>query len=429
MRLNKIVASLLIGMLVLSINACSTKPKLQKNVKMNKNTDTRFMDFQREITDLADPGERQLAVDRLVTTITKANYPIIENDTTVVFLYQGDDEAVSITGDMNEWVRSIPLKKVDGTNLFYLRLTVGRNARMEYWFLTQSGAMFGTDKLNPYQLWNGFGPVSELVMPGYQRHPYFDEFIYGKKWDPDSLEKFEMPPGVLDYPHQIHIYLPPGYETQQVEYPTIYVQDGQDYVEYAIVPGILNQLIENGEIEPLIAVFVTPPNRHLPEMPNRMTEYGMNDDYVSFLADELVPEIGNRYRVKKDAASRMIVGDSYGGLIALYTGFKRADVFGLVYSQSGYQSFQDDRLIKQIADSPTQPIRLFIDVGTYEHFIGGDILPASEVDFLAANRRLKAVLEIRNYDFEYHEYPEGHNWGNWRRHLIDGLIHFFGTGE
>jgi len=72
---------------------------------------------------------------------------------------------------------------------------------------------------------------------------------------------------------------------------------------------------------------------------------------------------------------------------------------------------------------------LFIDVGLYEHFIGGDMLPASEVDFLAANRRLKVVLETKNYDFEYHEYPEGHNWGNWRRHLIDGLTHFFGTGE
>ncbi|MBC8399860.1 MAG: hypothetical protein H8E14_00065 [Candidatus Marinimicrobia bacterium] len=396
---------------------------------MNKNTDTRFIDFQQVITDMNDPVGRQFAVDRFMEIIVAGDYPIIENDTTVVLLYQGDDEGIAITGDMNEWVKSIPYKKIPGTNLFYLRFTVERDTRMEYWLLPQSGEMFATDKLNPYQVWNGFGPVSELAMPGYRRHPYFDDFKYGKKWDPTTLENFVMPAGVLEYPHQVHVYFPPGYESSQEVYPTIYVQDGLDYVEFAIVPGVLNQLIENGEIEPLIAIFVTPPNRHLPEMPNRMTEYGMNDDYVSFMCEELVPEISQRYRTENQASARLIVGDSFGGLISVYAGFKRPDIFGLVYGQSGYYSFQEDTLIKQITISDTQPVRFYIDVGLYEHYIGGDLLPASEVDFLAANRRLKSVLEERGYDLIYREYPEGHTWGNWRRHLIDALIHFFGTGE
>ncbi len=429
MRLRQLTTSLLIGLLILSFKSCSIYTQTQKNVKMNKITDTRFIDFQQEIATLNDPAARQRIADRFMAKIETGNYPIIENDTTVVLLYQGDDDAISITGDMNEWVKSIPYKKIPGTDLFYLRLTVERDTRMEYWLLPQSGAMFATDELNPYQVWNGFGPVSELAMPGYQRHPYFDEFKFGKKWDPVSLDVFEMPPGILDYSRQIHVYLPPGYEQGTGEYPTIYIQDGLDYVEYAIVPGVLDRLIADKKIKPLIAVFVTPPNRHLPEMPNRMTEYGMNDDYVDFMCDELIPAIDSRYRAINSAASRLVVGDSYGGLISLYIGFKRPDIFGLAYSQSGYHSFQDDRIIKQFKAADKQPLRLYVDVGKYEHYIGGDLLPASDVDFLAANRRLNMVLETKDYDIVYREYPEGHTWGNWRRHLIDALIHFFGVDE
>jgi enterochelin esterase-like enzyme len=42
---------------------------------------------------------------------------------------------------------------------------------------------------------------------------------------------------------------------------------------------------------------------------------------------------------------------------------------------------------------------------------------------------MQEVLKKKNYDFVYREYPEGHTWGNWRRHLIDALIHFFGKEQ
>jgi hypothetical protein len=77
--------------------------------------------------------------------------------------------------------------------------------------------------------------------------------------------------------------------------------------------------------------------------------------------------------------------------------------------------------------SEHKPIRLYVDVGIYERAVGASFLPSKENDFLMANRRFKTVLEQKNYNFVYHEYFEGHTWGNWRRHLIDGLIHFFGT--
>ncbi|MEM9865859.1 MAG: alpha/beta hydrolase-fold protein, partial [Myxococcota bacterium] len=77
------------------------------------------------------------------------------------------------------------------------------------------------------------------------------------------------------------------------------------------------------------------------------------------------------------------------------------------------------------AEEPVRPIRLCVDIGTYETTVGPGMLPAAETDFLAANRRLRTVLAERGYDFVYAEYPEGHTWGNWRAHLIEGLRYFF----
>ena len=101
-------------------------------------------------------------------------------------------------------------------------------------------------------------------------------------------------------------------------------------------------------------------------------------------------------------------------------------MFKYAYSQSGYQSCFKDQLINAFKDSPKKDIKLYVDSGTYERNVGASFLPADETDFLEANRRLKKVLEEKGYEFVYHEYPQGHTWGNWRRHLIDGLQYFFG---
>ena len=100
-----------------------------------------------------------------------------------------------------------------------------------------------------------------------------------------------------------------------MEYPTVYFHDGPDYIRFALASYSINRLITEKKIEPCIAVFVTPPNLHQPEEPNRSTEYGMNDDYVKFFCDELIPFVDSNYSTLRSAISRLIIGDSYAGLI------------------------------------------------------------------------------------------------------------------
>jgi enterochelin esterase-like enzyme len=40
---------------------------------------------------------------------------------------------------------------------------------------------------------------------------------------------------------------------------------------------------------------------------------------------------------------------------------------------------------------------------------------------------MKAVLEQKGYDLTYAEYPESHNWVNWRARLDDILECFWGA--
>lgn len=368
--------------------------------------------------------EKEEFVNEFLGCVKTGKYPLFINDSTYVILYQGKEDTVGVTGDMSNWKDIIPMEKFSGTDLHFLKAGAEADARFEYWIMFGKNSFPALDQFNPYKGLSGFGQVSELAMPQYKRHEYFDKYVSGEKGSTEGINVHTVESKSLGYEHTVHVYLPAGYDNKK-SYPAVYFQDGIDYLEFAQVKNILDCLIKENKIVPLIAVFVTPPNRLKAGMPNRMTEYGMNDGYVKFFTDELVPFIDSNYSTIKNPGMRLVAGDSFGGLISAYIPFSRPDVFALGYSQSGYQSFQNDRLIKLYAAENKKPLKLYVDTGLYERSVGLSFLPKEETDFLLANRRLKKVLEDKGYNFVYREYPEGHTWGNWKRHMIDALIYFF----
>ena len=390
-----------------------------------KRSNTEFCEYLVKVNDIQDSQQKIELTESFLSDVRAAQYPLYENDTTYVLLYQGEIDSVGIIGDMTNWVDILWMTQIEGTDLFYYRGNAEPDARLEYWLMFDPKGFPITDPWNEYKVLNGLGELSELAMPQYIRHPYFSDYIHGEKGSADDLKVHEINSGVLGYPHTIHVYLPPDY-SQDKKYPVLYLQDGIDYVEFAQVPQTLDRLINENKIKSIIAVFVTPPNRLKADFPNRMSEYGLNDDYVKFFADELVPFIDKNYSTIPDSANRLVAGDSFGGLISAYIPLARTDVFANGYSQSGYQSFQGDKLINAYKASEKKAIKLYVDSGTYEQKVGASFLPKDEIDFISANRRFKKVLEEKGYNFVYHEYPEGHTWGNWRRHMIDALIYFFG---
>lgn len=343
-----------------------------------------------------------------MTQLGDNDYPIFEDEHTVYLLWQGEADTVAIIGDMSDWDESVFMNRIEGTNLFYYHGQFEANARLDYWLRADTMPHPMVDLRNPFKDLSGYGESSELAMPEYIQHPLLSDFRSGRKGDFNDLGKQEIAAGALPHPHEIFIYLPPNYQVDERQYPAAYFQDAKDYIEFAMAPHILNQLIKAGKIAPLIGVFVNPPNLHQPKIPNRSTEYGMNEDYVHFFTQELVPFIDENFRTLRNSKSRLVIGDSYGGLISLCIAFRHPDIFGNVYSQSGYLSFSNDSMIKEIEAAPVAPLDIYFDIGIYERKVGAAFLPEEETDFLMANRRFKQVLQHKGYDFIYFEYPEGH---------------------
>lgn len=390
-------------------------------------TKERMPDIDKLVRDVAaapEPSSREDLVEAFMRQVEAAGTPVLEDDTTAVFVYRGPASRVRITGDMTQWTDEIVLDRIAGTDVHYYRGTYPAGARLEYLLLLDD-LLPATDPLCRFQVLSGLGAHSELAMPGYAYPSVFDSVRTGTPGNYQRVEQHILPAGIMGYQTQIHVYVPPGYAPSSARYPAVYILDGQDYIEYAHTPAALDFLIESGAIVPVVAVFISPPNRHQAGMPNRTTEYGLNPDFARFMADELLPFVEEHYRLTDRPSERLVAGDSYAGLASVYIPFEQPGVFGLGYSQSGYLSLQGDALIEAYRQASPKPIRLYVDIGLYERKVGQGWLPDDEIDFLEANRRFREALSAKGYDHVYREYPQGHTWGNWRVHLMDALVHFF----
>ncbi len=101
------------------------------------------------------------------------------------------------------------------------------------------------------------------------------------------------------------------------------------------------------------------------------------------------------------------MGASNGGNIALWLGITYPDEFGQVIAFSSNVQGSISNTLSQNADLP---LRFFIDIGTYDI----DVL-------IPLVQNLQQILQNQNYPYLYHEWHDGHSWGNWRGHIDDAL--------
>ncbi len=335
--------------------------------------------------------------------------PLIQGNE-VLFLVEDEASTIVLTGDISNWFKTIPLERVGQTTLWSTTQTITSGARIEYKFGTGGGGRRGifNDPRNPLTISANLGTNSELRMPGYVPPT-------------EILTRTGIPTGQLDAlglykssiastTHDLNVYLPPNYDPA-IDYPSVYFQDGDDYLAYAKTPTILDNAIADGILPPLIGVFVTPS-----EEQGRQVDYDLNNAYAEFFATELVALIDAKYSTIDDPAQRVVVGDSYGGLISVYLGVLYPDTFGGVLNQSGFIGRQGGNLLSLFAIQPPYNSRIATVVGTYETCIGGPIT-GLECNFLEANRTLRDLIEANGIAHNYAEYPQGHAWAFWRDHI------------
>jgi enterochelin esterase-like enzyme len=343
------------------------------------------------------------------------NLPYISEDS-VLFLFRGEAKTVQWMGDFNGWGYQKEFdnkgKKIAGTNIWYLKCSFPKDARLDYKILIDETNWI-LDPENKNQQWSGVGggsPNSELRMPDWRE-------------DPAGVERSEVPKGKivsdllinsssLGYQITYSVYLPYQYE-KIGQLPTIYLTDGYEYLHPQLgdMNVALDNLIHDKKIKPVIAVFID--NREPVNRANnrRMSELAMNTKYLNFFIDELIPKIESTYPVISNSKSRGIMGSSMGGLTATYFAFTKPDVFGLVGIQS--PAFYTRPQIYSLCTNPADPtMKISMTAGVIN-------------DTSADSRKMKELLEASSCEYHYREVNEGHSWGNWRRLIDDILIDLF----
>ena len=369
----------------------------------------RFRDSLARIHSQSHPTLRTIAVEEFIEKLRRYGRPYTEKNK-VVFLYRGDAKRVSVPSDLNGWNSSADrMTRVRGTNLFYLEKKVDRAARFEYKFAVDSQWIL--DPLNMQQAMGGYGPNSEIWMPAYIPP---SEIEYRSNIPHGSVDAFSIKSVILKRTHPVFVYKPHSYSALKKQFPTMYITDGGEYISLALMLNVLDSMIADGRIEPIIAVFIDPrTDVRDAETSKRMTDYMMSDRFVDFLATELRPKIAKRYRTNPDPQRTAIMGASLGGLIATYSAYIRPDIFGLCAAQSPAYWITDGAITSMISRGPKKPIKFSIDTGTIR-------------DAQDEARRMKKVLKKRHYKFRYSEHPESHNWVNWRGRLPEILTFFWG---
>lgn len=344
---------------------------------------------------------RQKAVDSFMVFARSKGIPFIEN-TKVNFIYKGSASRVQLVGDMTGW-NPYPQDfiKISGTDFFFLTDEYELNARLDYKLIINSSQWI-LDPENPHRISGGFGPNSELAMPAYIQ-PW--EIVYKPSIRHGKVSNFSFLSKIMNRNYQVKVYLPPDYETSNTNFPTIYFQDGGEYVSLGSAINVIDNLIDSNKIEQSVAVFVTPTNRQ--------NEYAETNryNYSKFFAEELVPYIDSLYKTDKSPQRRIIIGDSWGGNISALISWLYPDLFGNCGLHSAAFWPNNYEVYNFLINGEKKNINYFSVYGSYESLFEN-------------MQSFYSIMKSKGYNIESFEFPEGHSWGLWRAN-IDNILEYF----
>ncbi len=382
-----------------------------------QNGNSIFLNFQQKLSFVTDSTDRQVCADRFLQKLSNKDYPIFENDSTVVLLYKKSAKKVEMIGDVNFWTDPSKFSKIDGTDLHYLRQKIEKNSLLEYWLIID-GEKIQVDSLNQYQVKNEFGYASQIVN---HTNPFYLDQLKNKD---KQLYKTYLVPLQNNQFVKIHIYFPSEYNDYDF-FPLAIFLDGKKYIELGDAPIIIDNLIKAGKIEKTVAVFAEIGFEEDDDDPT--TE--MYSKLSNIITNNILTFVESRFNIANNPEKRVLIGKSISGGLNLITVFDNPDKFGNLFIQSGYLSADNFALKDYVVQNYKRNLNCYFQIGIYERNVSHMIIPPSETDFYQINKDFVELLDSKGYKVKLDEFVAGHTWGNWKNHLADGLIYFFGIDE
>ncbi len=219
----------------------------------------------------------------------------------------------------------------------------------------------------------------------------------------------------LGYDLQYRIYRPATASVDEL-LPSLYVTDGQWYLEYGNFQSVLDSAISTGSIEPVLVVFLDSRNPLNLKENRRSEQFMCSTDFATFFATELVPKISGEHPVSQLRDDRVILGLSFGGLNSACFGLMLPKLFSGIAMQSPASAEHVDVVRQLYEEREALPLKMFLSAGTKN-------------DNLTSVKRFGRVLENKGYDLTYITVRKGHDWENWGPLLDDVLATFFRIKE
>ncbi|MCC7396300.1 MAG: esterase family protein [Planctomycetes bacterium] len=368
------------------------------------------MSLMQRIEDAARHGARAMA-----KLIEETEFPHVEGRS-VIFLFVGDAQEVTLHHWIHGLPGSMPFRRLPQSDAWVLQIDLPAGSRMEYKIgIAQFGR--GTlirDPLNKHTARDPFGANSVVYGDGYRPPDWTVEEPEARK---GTIEDRHVDSRVFGDWRPIKVYRPARFrETRR--YPLLVVHDGFDYLSFASMKAVLDNLIHRLEIPPLIAI--------LTQSSDRMREYAADPRHADFLVQDLVPQMEALLPLVREPSARALMGASFGGVASLSTAWRHPGYFGKLLLQSGSFVFTEigghDRgpvfdpvvkFVNEFRETPGRPAdQVFLSCGVYESLI-------------YYNRSLVPLLQETGMQVRFREANDGHNWENWRDRLREGLSWLF----
>jgi enterochelin esterase-like enzyme len=349
-------------------------------------------------------------------------FPDTEGDRATFFFW--DEHPVDAV-HLVHWVfgleSRIPFRRIGPTQAHWLSVELPHAGRIEYKIelMRKGRKMWVRDPLNPLQAFDPFGSNSVCPMPGYAE-PSWAHPEPGAR--AGAMESFQIHSAVWGDTRTVQVYLPSEYRPDK-DYPLVICHDGSDYLRYAALRTVLDNLITRHEVAPVIVAFVDGGARNI--------EYGAHPDHPRFIVDEVLPAIEARYRIEPGAENRGLMGASFGAVASAWTAWNRPHVFGRLLLQSGSFVYTDvgrhdrgplwDGVVRFVNAWRHRPEALFADPAQARVFMSCGVFES----LIQYNRGLAPLLRRAEVPVRFIEARDGHNWICWRDRLREGLSWLF----
>ncbi|MCG8418389.1 MAG: enterochelin esterase [Proteobacteria bacterium] len=343
------------------------------------------------------------------------SFPLVEGNQ-VTFAFRGEADAVRLRHFIYGLPTAQPFHRVHDTDFWYFILDLPQGSRVEYKFELQRGdhVEWIRDPFNPLLARDPFGANSVCQGVGYERPSWTQPQDDVRPGTLDHLILNDTPFGDM---RRVTVYLPARFRDTRL-YRLLVVHDGGDYLTYAALKTVLDNLIHDFEVAPLIVALTHPGDR--------LVEYPDNQAHSAFLAEHLLPLMEKKYPLIQSPAARGLMGASFGAVASLAAAWRYPGTFGCLLLQSGSFAFTDIgqhsrgpafdpvvEFVNAFRQSPGKPAeRVFLSCGTYESLI-------------YENRSIVPLLQQTGMNVRYVEARDGHNWENWRDRLRVALSWLF----